>query len=112
MKIKDNKSIKEWIIEDIRKDLRLWRGTLIGLAAGYMISFFFQPEIVRVKLGLFGYISEFFDILFSFDDKMSARIAATAWLSMCIGGSIGAVIEKRLIEKGKIKAWSRKTKDE
>lgn len=111
-KIKQNKSFKEWLTEDVRKDMRLWRGMVIGLATGYVVSYIFQSEFVRVKLGFFGYISNFFDILFSFGDKTSAQIALTAWIPTLLGGIIGGWIEKRLIEKGKIQGWTRKKQSE
>ena len=110
-RIKQKKSFVEWIKEDIRNDLRMWRGGLSGAVAGYLVSFFFQPELIRAKLGFFGYVSHFFDILFSFGDRMSAQIAVTAWISVVIGAVIGRLAEKRLIEKGKIKPWTRKNTD-
>ncbi len=111
-RIKQSKSFKEWLVEDVCKDLRLWRGILIGLSAGYMVSYIFQSEFVRAKLGFFGYISHAFDILFSSGNRTSAEIALTAWIPMTLGGIIGGRIEKRLIEKGKIQAWKRKKQSE
>ena len=110
--IKTKKSLIEWIKEDICKDLRMWRGGLSGAAAGYLISYFFQPELLRAKMGFFGYVSHFIDILFSFGDRMSAQVAFTAWISIIIGAAIGRVAEKKLIEKGKIQEWKRKSPKE
>ena len=112
MGIKNNKSFKEWLMEDIRKDLRLWRGIVIGLVIGYVVSYIFQSEFVKVKLGFFGYVSNIFNILFSFGDKTSAQIALTAWIPTLLGGIIGGRAEKRLIEKGKVKEWTRKKQSE
>lgn len=107
-RIKQKKSLKEWIIEDIRNDLRMWRGGLSGAVVGYLTSYFFQDEIIRAKLGFWGYLVHFLDILFSFENRFSAQIAATAWFSIAIGITLGVLVEKKLIDRGKIKPWTRK----
>lgn len=115
MNVKNNKSIKEWIIEDILNDFRAWggawRGVVIGFAFGYLISYVFQPAFI-IRAGFGDYIGEVFDTLFSFEDQMSAEIAVTAWISMFVMATIGGYCEMLLVKKGKIKAWKRKKQDE
>ncbi|MGN0846680.1 MAG: hypothetical protein ACI4RA_04765 [Kiritimatiellia bacterium] len=110
-RIKQKKSFMEWLVEDFRNDLRSWRGCVFGAVAGYVVSYFFQDEFVRAFVGFFDYMGHFCDILFTFEDRGFAITAFKAWISIAIGMAIGGSIEKKLIEKGRIKAWSRKRPD-
>lgn len=109
----DKKSFKELATKYLYDTLRLWRGCVIGFAAGYIISYFFQEAGVRAKLGFWGYITHFYGVLsaFGYNDRGLTQMALTAWIFVLIGISIGCSAEKRLIEKGKIKAWTRKNRD-
>ena len=111
-RIKPKKTLKERIEEDLKDTIRMWRGCLSGLVVGYVISYFFQSEFIRAKLGFGGYVEHIFSILFSFGSKMEAQAALTAWIFILIGAGVGGSIEKSLIKKGKIKAWTRKKQDE
>ena len=80
------------------------RGLFVGMAVGYVISFFFQNELITVFCGFFKYIIHFYDILTCFGSNAS-DIGFTAWFCMIIGGVIGTYVEEVLIVIGKIKPW-------
>lgn len=84
-----------------------FRGQMIGIFVGYIISFFFQNELIKHKLGFGGYISHFIDVLFkSFGNNMS-EVAITAWVCMILGAIGGHVAELSMVKKGIIKPWPR-----
>ena len=86
---------------------RCFRGQVIGIFVGYVLSFFFQNELIKQKLGLGGYVSHFVDVLFkSFDNNMS-EVAITAWVCIFLGAIGGHVAELILIKKGIIQPWPR-----
>ena len=94
-RIKQKKSLKEWIVEDLRKDLRMWRGTIIGFLIGYVIS-----GVIQSDIPLSWYLQEIFDVLIG---RWSGETACMAWIFTLSGAVAGSVVEKILIRKGKIK---------
>ncbi|MBQ4480035.1 MAG: hypothetical protein II943_05300 [Victivallales bacterium] len=58
------------------------RGLVLGILLGYMASYFFQPAFITQKLGFWGYLSHFYEILF----RLGERVAMTGWLGVLLGG--------------------------
>lgn len=92
------------------KKLRVcYLGGIIGLFAGYLVSFFFQNEIIRMKLGFGGYLVHFFDVIIPTKEN-ELSIALTAWICMAICSYIGQFVQLKLAEAGKIpepKRWQK-----
>lgn len=80
------------------------RGLFAGMVVGYVISYFFQNELVKVFCSFPRYIIHFYDTLTCFANNAS-DIGFTAWFCMIIGGVIGSYVEEALIVIGKIKPW-------
>jgi len=74
------------------------RGGLCGVVLGYMVSFLFQNEMIKQKLGFGGYLKHIIDVLFKSFDGMS-EVAITAWVCMIVGAVAGGFIEKMLVSK-------------
>ena len=68
------------------------------------MSFFFQNELIRQKMGLGGYISHFIDVVFK---SNTSQVAITAWVCMILGAIGGHVAELSMVKKGIIKPWPR-----
>ena len=94
----------------LMKKLRVcYLGGIIGFFAGYLVSFFFQHEIIRVKLGFGGYLVHFFDVIIPTNEN-EFSIAITAWICMAICSYIGQFVQLKLAEAGKIsepKRWQK-----
>ena len=78
-----------------------WIGQTIGAFLGYCISFFFQHELIRMKLGFGGYLSHFFDVIVPSSDNPS-QIWLTAWFFLIIGAIGGGSTQMKLVERGRI----------
>ena len=67
-------------------------GLALGLLLSYPISYFFQPEALRMKLTMSGYISHIGDVL----RTSELRSAVLVCLVLCplIGSGIGYAIDK------------------
>ena len=105
------KSLKTWIVEDLLDDFRTWRGQLIGAIIGYVVSFFFQNELVTQKMGFAGYITHPHTILFEMAfDKVFCDVAVIGWAGVVVGMLLGKSSEKQLVKKGIIKPCGKKQK--
>lgn len=67
-------------------------GFLIGAAVGYPLSFFFQNELVRAKLGMGGYLEHFVDVLKTIGDKQGSELGWTALITMLVCGLLGQLV--------------------
>ena len=92
---------KESFVITWKKFNACWIGQTIGAVIGYFISFFFQPEIIRVKLGIGGYFAHFFDVISPFGNNPT-QIWFTAWLFLIIGSIGGGASQMKMVEKGQI----------
>ena len=78
-----------------------WIGQTIGAFLGYCISFFFQHELIRLKLGFGGYLTHFFDVIDPTGNGPS-QIWLTAWFFLIAGAIGGGSTQMKLVEKGRI----------
>ena len=70
-------------------------GLLMGVVLGYPISYWFQPDVLRLKLPLGQYIAHASDIL---SDKSLQSTAIGAWIGAIVvfwilGAILGAVMD-------------------
>jgi hypothetical protein len=83
-------------------------GGIYGGIAGYIISFFLQNSLIRMKLGFGGYLTNFYKILIPDFDML--EVAITAWIGIGAGSFVGQFIQMKLAEAGHItepKGWAR-----
>lgn len=67
-------------------------GLILGLLVSYPLSYYFQPDAVRLKLTMANYISHFSDVV----GDSNLRSAVILCLIGCpiVGGVIGHLIDK------------------
>ena len=87
------------------------RGEIFGAIIGYLISYLFQNELVRAKLGFVGYIQHIWDVLTAFSNRGGNEVALTAWICIIVCTILGACIENALVKKGLIEPWPKKRED-
>lgn len=78
-----------------------WIGQLLGAVVGYCISFFFQHELIRMKLGFGGYLTHFFDVINPSGNGPS-QIWLTAWFFLIVGSVGGGISQMKMVEKGRM----------
>ena len=75
---------------------------LVGGFIGYCVSFFFQNELIREKIGFSGYVRSIVNILFPGKSMMPHEVCFIAWGGFFIGAllfSIGYRMQCRAKQK-------------
>ena len=74
-------------------------GLLVGLIVSYPISYYFQPDAVRVKLTMANYISHITDVVG--DSNLRSAVIMSLIGCTIVGGVIGHLIDKNASKSDK-----------